>query len=318
MGSIDEATRKYMDDPSRFADLFNFAAYGGEQVIQADSLRPLDSVSVALPKRGKKASIERRRDGLKVWQVKSDGRVAYAILGVENQAEANRAMPVRGMLYDALAYQDQVDELTRKNRKAGGLDRGAILSGLHEDDRLLPVATIVLHFGAEPWNGALRLHDLLDGVDNSLLQLVADYRINLVSPAFIADADFDKFATELGLVLGYSKYQKDKNALWKFVTANERFRNVGSESVGLINLLTDSRIEVAKGKEGVDMCQAIQDIRQEGVDEGVQQGVVMALAGLVRDGVLTRAEAASRAGLSQDEFEARSAELQSGATSQED
>ena len=54
------------------------------------------------------------------------------------------------------------------------------------------------------------------------------------------------------------------------------------------------------------LCQAIQDIRQEGVDEGV----VMALAGLVRDGVLTRAEAASRAGLSQDEFEARSAELQ--------
>ena len=58
------------------------------------------------------------------------------------------------------------------------------------------------------------------------------------------------------------------------------------------------------------LCQAIQDIRQEGVDEGMQQGVIKTLAGLVRDGVLTRAEAASRAGLSQDEFEARSAELQ--------
>ena len=65
------------------------------------------------------------------------------------------------------------------------------------------------------------------------------------------------------------------------------------------------------------LCQAIQDIRQEGVDEGMQQGVIKTLADLVRDGVLTRAEASSRAGLSQEEFEAKSAELQDKALLQE-
>lgn len=68
-----------------------------------------------------------------------------------------------------------------------------------------------------------------------------------------------------------------------------------------------------RGEESVDMCQAILDIRQEGVDEGVLQGrrevAVAVLAGLVPDGVLTSTDAAERAGLSPEEFCTQAAAL---------
>ena len=50
------------------------------------------------------------------------------------------------------------------------------------------------------------------------------------------------------------------------------------------------------------------EIRQEGIEQGVEQGALGALAGLVRDGVLPLAQAAERMGMSAEQFAARAAE----------
>jgi hypothetical protein len=138
---------------------------------------------------------------------------------------------------------------------------------------------------------------------------VPNYRINLLSPAAIENGDFAKFNTELGLVLGYIKNSRNKDALRELMKGDKRYSSVSAESVELINVVTDSGLEIGSREERVDMCQAIRDIRQEGVDEGMQQGMVKALGDLVRDGVLTLAEASARAGLTAKEFKARLAEL---------
>ncbi len=47
-----------------------------------------------------------------------------------------------------------------------------------------------------------------------------------------------------------------------------------------------------------------------GVAEGRQEGILKTLSGLIRDGILTIRDAASRAGLTEDEFTAQMAALE--------
>lgn len=43
-------------------------------------------------------------------------------------------------------------------------------------------------------------------------------------------------------------------------------------SVDLINLVTGSKLQINEEEETIDMCKAIQDIREEGWQEGRQEG----------------------------------------------
>lgn len=272
MGTTDVATRAYMSDPARFADVFNYAVYGGSPVIQPGELKPIDSAAITSAVMGDAEDSERRRDGLRLWKAMSDDNAAYALLGMEDQTYVNYAMPVRSMLYDALSYANQVNELKRERRESREFGNAAeFLSGMTVNDRLLPVVTVVMHFGAEVWDGALSLHQMLHFKDEKLLALVPDYRINLVSPASMNDEDFRQFKTGVGLVLGYIKYSKDRAALNQHVSDDTRYRNVDVETARLINALTDSRLVVAEGEEKVDMCKAIDDMRKEAMDQGIEQ-----------------------------------------------
>ena len=82
-----------------------------------------------------------------------------------------------------------------------------------------------------------------------------------------------------------------------------------AESVELINVLTDSKLEVKSGEGMVDVCKAIEDTRteakSEGMKQGMKQGMIDTLASLVRDGVIPLSDAAARTGLTPDEFVAQ-------------
>jgi len=57
------------------------------------------------------------------------------------------------------------------------------------------------------------------------------------------------------------------------------------------------------------MCTAIDEMRKESRLEGRQEGFLEALAGLVKEGILTLADAAKRAGLSPAEFQSKTASM---------
>ena len=59
----------------------------------------------------------RHRDLLKLYTAMQDERAIYLVLGLEVQALVHYAMPVRGMLYDALNYVRQVTEAAASYRK---------------------------------------------------------------------------------------------------------------------------------------------------------------------------------------------------------
>ena len=144
MGAIDAETKTYLSDRKRFADAFNFSVYGGDEVIQADDLKELDTAAIALPYGADaKAAVQKYRDLLKLYTAMQDERAIYLVLGLEVQALVHYAMPVRGMLYDALNYARQVTEAAasyRKERKdedttaKTGLTQEEYLSGFRKEE----------------------------------------------------------------------------------------------------------------------------------------------------------------------------------------
>lgn len=325
MGKADIQTKEYMSNPAHFADALNYAIYGGRKVVQEGELTPMDTTEVAIPfgSEGREHT-QRHRDVLKLWQTMRDDRAVYAILGVENQTDVHYAMPARNMLYDAMSYATQITQRRRTSTKTGG----EYLSGFGKADTLMPVVTIVIHFGTDEWDGPTSVHDMFGEHDKELLALTADYKINLIEPSKISDGDFRKFSTGLGLVLGYIKYAKDDDGLTRFVENERGYEAVDTESADLINVITDSELSLEGGEGKVNMCQAIKDMRRKSYEQGerdaeermaqsikdsYEQGgrdsVLKTLASLVADGFITQEIAADRAGMSIEEFQARLSRL---------
>ena len=337
MADKDTITKEYMQDSATFADAFNFLLYGGRQVIRPEQLHPLDTTAIALPYgSGKQPEpIQKFRDVLKMVTAMEDGRRAYLVLGIENQSQIHYAMPVRNMLYDAIQYMSQVEERRKARRKSGetsetGETPEEYLSGFGYSDKLLPVVTLTLYFGAEKWTAPRDLYGMLMA-DEEILPFVDNYRLHLIAPAEIDDEDFTKFHTELRLALKYVKYSSDKTRLHEIVREDSGYRSLSKKTADMVNIVTGSRLKYAEREEKVDMCLAIEEMRNdamaegreegraegreegraegreegraEGREEGRAEGVVSTLTALVRDGILTLAQAAERARMTVEAFE---------------
>ena len=323
MADKDTVTKEYMQDNEVFADVFNFLLYDGEQVIKPEQLRPLDTTAIALPygEDNKSAPIQKYRDILKMVTAMQDDKMAYLLLGIENQSQIHYAMPVRNMLYDAIQYVRQVEDTAKshKNGENKADSKAEFLSGFYHTDKLLPVITVTVYFGADEWNAPKSLHDIIEIDDKGLLKFIPDYKMNLIAPYNIDDWEFSKFHTELSLAMKYIKYSKSKKRLKELVHEDEAYRNVSRRTADMVNIVTGSDLSYKMGEERVDMCKAIEDMRKDalaegvikgleegkirGKEEGKIEGIISTLAGLVKDGILSLADAAQRAGMTVSEFE---------------
>ena len=257
-----------MSDAVHFADAFNFYMFDGEQKIKPEQLKPYQTSDAALPHSvgGNAVPTQRHRDIMKeLTTVMTDGQAAYALLGIENQANVHYAMPVRNMVYDALAYSSQVSAAESGHRKSDeSAPSGAEwLSGWYKTDRLKPVFTLVLYFGAEPWDGPTALSEMLGTYDEEFTPYLQDYKIFVIAPKTIADEDFDKFHSDLRELLKFIKYSKDKAGLERMVSEDERFHHVSRMTADAINIITGSNMSFDDREEEIDMCKAVQDIRSE-------------------------------------------------------
>jgi len=273
LGKIDSKTNQYMSENDHFADIFNYYIYRGRQVIDPDKLQELDRTSLSIiygedPK--KSDTDEDYRDVFKLLTAKEDDRATYLLLGIEDQTLVNYAMPVRNMLYDAKSYDKQVKSIARshKQHKEYGNSSDEFVSGFHKEDRIHPVITLVLYWSGEEWDGAISIYELLDTDDNDLLRFVPDYRINLISPSSIPEEDLKKFKTTLAEVLQYIKHSGNMDELDKVLNENEQFHHLDRESADLLNTVTNSNLKFEEGKEEVDVCTAVREMREVSRTEG--------------------------------------------------
>lgn len=309
MGAADTVTKAYMKENTVFADAFNYLLYRGRAVVDPTQLQELDTTEIALPfgaqdEDGKpqEDAVQKYRDVLKSAVIKEDGEAAYILLGIENQTDIHYAMPVRNAVYDALQYGRQVADIAKKHRREDASSkahsRGEYLSGFYKDDRLTPVITLVLHFGANEWNGPLSLHEMMNVKNRELLRFVQDYQVHLIDPARLSEEELAKFSTSLREVMGYIKYSKDKKKLSEFLKENPRML-IEANAARVIKAVTNTPLDIPEDAEVVDMCKAVEDM----MNESKTKGAVEVLVGLVKDGVLSIREAASRARMTESAFE---------------
>ena len=140
--------------------------------------------------------------------------------------------------------------------------------------------------------------------DTRVMAYVADYRINLLEPASMNDDDIAKLKSDLKDVFYFIKYSRDKNKLQELVNTNEEFRSMKRSTAEMIRTITNSNIQLPKGEERVDMCLAIEQMRQESEEMGIAKGKLVTLFELVKAGLLTVAQAASNAKLTEEQFKA--------------
>ena len=139
--------------------------------------------------------------------------------------------------------------------------------------------------------------------DERLLPFIPDYKLNLITPADIDDTDFTKFHTELSPVLKYLKYSRSKDKLNEIVHTDPIYRRLDRESAEVINIVTGSNLSIEQGKESIDMCQAIEEMRAESEAKGRVEGILKTLVSLFKKGILTLAQAAEEAQMSPEEFQ---------------
>lgn len=213
--------------------------------------------------------MQKNRDVMKSWIAMTDERTAYLILAVEVQSNIHHAMPVKNMVYDALQYAKQVSDAAASHKRSGDYkeaDGDEYLSGFMKQDRLLPVVTLVVYFNSKEWDGPMSIHEMFEEQDERILELVPNYKINLVAPVSIKDDDFEKFRTSLREVLAFIKYSQDAGKLGEVLEADEGFRRLGRAEVDVLNACVGAKLTMEKREEAIDVCSAIQQMEQNAAE----------------------------------------------------
>ena len=87
------------------------------------------------------------------------------------------------------------------------------------------------------------------------------------------------------------------------IHSDDTFKHISRKTADVINIVTGSELHYETGKDEVDMCKAIEDMRNDSIAIGETKGILSTLLSLVKDGILTVADAAKRANMTVAEFE---------------
>jgi hypothetical protein len=283
MGEIDTVTKAYMSDNARFADVFNYYLFHGKQIIRGQDLRELDPTELLyLLEEETVEHIQKYRDILKQCIIREDGRYHYLLLGIENQAGVHYSMPVRTMLYDALNYTKQLNQLAKEHRQKQDLKGDEFISGFAKTDRLKPVITLTIYWGTEDWDGARSLKELLQEVEEPIGSYINDYRLHLIIPKEIHD--FEKFRTELGTALYAIAESGEKEKVVK-LSSDATGKPLDADTAKLLETCINLKVKINEGGttnlgEGVYLFG--EDKKAEGRAEGKAEGEYLKLISQIR------------------------------------
>lgn len=184
--------------------------------------------------------------------------------------------PVKDGLYDFMQLAKQVTEIARSHKKSENKVRkpssDEYLSGFWKDDRLYPVITVVIYYGADQWDGPLSLKEMYVDCDERLLKYAADYHVNLIAPGQLTDEEIDEFQTNFREVMKYMKYSKDKEKLREVIGNDGRFKNLERQAADVISAVSGTTgIRYSGKEEKVNMCLAVEEMVIEGVIQADQK-----------------------------------------------
>ena len=246
---------------------------------------------------GKKTeTAQRYRDVLKSCVVKRGKYASYILLGIENQSKIHHAMPVKVAVYDMLQYDGQIKKVAAEHRqKKDKMTSSEFLSGFAKSDKLIPVITLVIYFGAEKWDAPTSLYEMFgfNEENKDFMTFVQDYKINLIQPAALSDDELKKFVTDFKQVMKFLKYSNDKAKMRELLKEDSSYENISTQAALVLKSCANIGIKINQKEEKTNMCRAIQEMQDEAVEkackaiqelqqEAVEEAVGIAVAETVK------------------------------------
>ena len=257
-----------------FADIFNILLFDGNSILEEENLTSLPTESYVREVDGE--IHEEHRD---VRKVDKDNHEYRLLCGIENQTGVDNTMPERVMGYDYAAYEFQIKEIMKANKNK---KKHAFTKRIHDNQRLAPVVTAVLHWGDKDWDGPLRLHDMLEFSQETaevIRPLVPDYPINLVEVRNIPKEIREKLKSDFRLIAEYAARRQDPEQLEELMSDKVHTIKHPEEFLDLLSEVTnDKRYKNAKEKllkkeENVTMCVIAEKLEKRGIEQGIERGL---------------------------------------------
>ncbi len=285
MGKLNTVMKNYLGDDSHFADLFNGVCFQGRQKIKAGELSEASEQYVSLTGTTETVTGKQARERCRDLKKKLDNGGALRILAIENQNLVDYTMPLRCMEYDTMEYRKQLDAIKRahsvedKKKLQSPAER---FSGVTKKDRLLPVYTLCLYHGEEPWDGPRTLKDMMNfgEKDAAMEELFADYPLHIY--CINEETDFSVFRTELRELFMALANRRDKNNLRKILSEDVNYRHLHADTVEALSVLLNAPkiweernryMQGEREEEEYDMCQALREWIEEEREEEREEGV---------------------------------------------
>jgi hypothetical protein len=293
MGEKNNAILEYLDNPRRFADVFNGFFGKGEMIIDPKYLREgsekLDGSLAENPDTGEKSEpIERIRDVKKIYE---NGQILQ-ILCIEDQDYIDYSSAIRTLTMDAMEYKKQLNALKEYHREKKDLSGDEYAGKIAKEDKLNPVITLWWYHGKKQYDGPTCLKDSLKTFGNVLDDYVSDYSMNILYTE--PDYNCDNFHTEFRELYRTLSYRNDKISLQKMFREDKAFRNIDRDTLDLITRYTnqemifENREKIQNSQGGYDMFEAIEewaaDERAEGRAEGRENARIEMVENMLKDG----------------------------------
>ncbi len=271
----DIVVKNYWHNNEQFADFFNAVLFDGKEIIKADELEDIDTEeSSILEHKDYAESIGAARDNVKIRKKSTIYNVELVILGMEGQERIHYAMPMRVMGYDYGTYKKQYDDNAKKYKNANGMSRDEYMSKMKKMDKFIPVITIVVYYGENPWDGALSLHEMLN-IPKEVEPFVNDYKMHLIEARknnlkLHNINNIDLFNLLEILLNKDEKLKETKEKAIQYASEHDVDKSVIMTVAGAANCKMD--YDMIAGKGSVDMCTVFEETRFEGRLEGRLEG----------------------------------------------
>ena len=128
--------------------------------------------------------------------------------------------------------------------------------------------------GTKDWDAPKSLYEMFDiqeEMEEVVKKYVNDYKIHVIIPNEIED--FNRFSTELGYCLRYIQSSKNRQKLTQLLKEHyDVYSNFDKMSGNLLQIVTNTTLpEEAKKEESVNMCQAIEEMIKEEMEESAKR-----------------------------------------------
>ena len=288
----DISTNHLIECSDVFADIANVNLMPEDCMIMAEDLEDVKTDSGYKDLEGELRRLF--RDSFK--RVKKFG-CYIALIGFESQTGICNVMPVRDMGYNYVAYQDQIRRIVSKNREEGN---DAYSKVLHDDQKLLPVLTVVLYFGKEKWERPLTLKDVLqipEGQEEFWEKMIPDYKIRVIPMLHQPEEVRERYQSDYGVIADYlACYDQGKEKMMEKMRRNKKKLVHVEQTLDMLNAFSGDRrferikdiyLEMEENEKGEknNMCDLLDAVEEEGVKKGISQGISQGIREGISQGI---------------------------------